>query len=303
MAPESMSIMSIPREVLQSILALCDASSIASFSMTASSFHHLVYHSEDNFLWRELIIRGWGDPRAIHPKPVLSSRRASFALTSDDADWKFLLQSRIRAEKIANSKEPCADDVRFAAETFIDIIATSEPYSEDAETLSPGLGRLSAILRSSSILHHLYPGDPALDQLLARLKVYFILSDGDGDGDEDENEDGVPSEAQRNRSRCFIYNLSRYSFHSRWGPYLADGGEMRSSVANPEVLPIRTRGDAHVNWEHLHHLMTVVWSNLAELPLRWSEVRPRVGLEAVRARSAPANFTAEDWAGIEGMYY
>ncbi|KAF9023418.1 hypothetical protein BDZ89DRAFT_1136725 [Hymenopellis radicata] len=48
--------------------------------------------------------------------------------------------------------------------------------------------------------------------------------------------------------------------------------------------------------------MNVVWANLSELPPRLFEFRPRVGLDAVRARSAPAIFTDSDWAGVEGNW-
>ncbi len=259
-------ILSIPLEVIQEILTFCSAKDVAAFSQTCSFSRDLVYSSDDSYLWRELLIHEFGDPRDSLAHRTLEE--------CDNLDYKSLVQGRIRAEHIAFQSESPAAVVWFAVQTFLDMVRTSEPYSNRRPRPSLAMERLSIVLSSSSILHRTFPNHPAfLDQAIAQLKAYFILSQVD---DEDEP---LPSEHQRNKSRCFAYDLSNYTRESSWGPYLANGG---------------------VNWIHVVHLMNVVWANLAELPPRLFEFRPRVGLDAVRARSAPATFTDRDWAGVEG---
>ncbi|KAF9023419.1 hypothetical protein BDZ89DRAFT_167255 [Hymenopellis radicata] len=209
MALES-TMLSIPREVIQEILTFCSPKDVAAFSQTCSFSRDLVYSSDDSYLWRELLIREFGDPRDSLAHRTLEG--------CDNMDWKSLLQGRIRAEHIAFQPESPAAVAWFAVQTFLDMVRTSEPYSDRRPRPSMAMERLSIVLSSSSILHRTFPNHPAfLDQAIAQLKAYFILSQVDDD------EEPLPSEHQRNKSRCFTYDLSNYTVESNWGPYLANG--------------------------------------------------------------------------------
>ncbi|KAK0506015.1 hypothetical protein EDD18DRAFT_1342354 [Armillaria luteobubalina] len=190
-------------------------------------------------------------------------------------DWKMELQRRIMSSSIVMNARGISDDqLRFALETFISIIDDASPIPQIQAEPSNGLRWLASLLRRSRILYRQPPQE--LKQLVARLSVYFLFSDVDEDEDY-----ALITPGQRTESRCFAYDLRKYNMDNNWGPYLRDG---------------------NVNWLHVQHLMTVIWANLADLPERWKNVRPSVGLEATRAFSAPDISSQRDWAGVEGTW-
>lgn len=112
-----------------------------------------------------------------------------------------------------------------------------------------------------------------------RLKVYFSLSDDAFHDDPELHFGPLIGQKRRSQSRHFVYDLRNYTVNRSWGPLLPNGSP---------------------NWVHLYYLMNVVWANICDLPGFWSNVRPPIGLEAIRAFSAPAAFNSSDWAGIQG---
>ncbi|KAK0465239.1 uncharacterized protein EV420DRAFT_1637389 [Desarmillaria tabescens] len=193
-------------------------------------------------------------------------------------DWKAELQRRmISAFIVLNARGISDEQLRLALETFISVIDDVSPIPQIPHIQaapSNGLRWLTCLLHQSQILFRRPPQE--LQQLVARLSVYFLFSDVD----EDE-EYALITLGQRTESRCFAYDLRNYKMANNWGPYFEDGS---------------------VNWLHVQHLMTIIWANLADLPERWKNVRPPVGLEATRAFSAPAIASQQDWAGVEGTW-
>ncbi|KAK0456391.1 hypothetical protein EV421DRAFT_1752147 [Armillaria borealis] len=257
----------IPPEIIQHILAFCHPLDVSAFSRTCRAAYDVVYSPNDQYLWRELIIHHFDDPR--------KSLRCTTSSIPLRYDWKMELQRRMISSSIVLNARGISDDqLRFALETFISIIDDVSPMSQIQAVPSNGLRWLGCLLHQSQILYRQPPQE--LKQLVARLSVYFLFSDAD----EDE-EYALISPGQRTESRCFAYDLRNYNMGNNWGPYLRDGS---------------------VNWLHVQHLMTVIWANLADLPERWKNVRPSVGLEATRAFSAPDIASQRDWAGVEGTW-
>ncbi|PBL00933.1 hypothetical protein ARMGADRAFT_1160200 [Armillaria gallica] len=257
----------IPPEIIQHILAFCHPLGVSAFSRTCRAAYNVVYSPNDQYLWRELIIHHFDDPR--------KSLRCTTSSIPLCYDWKMELQRRMMSSSIAlNARGVSDDQLRFALETFISIIDDASPIPRSQAVPSNGLRWLACLLHQSRILYRQPPQE--LKQLVARLSVYFLFSDAD----EDE-EYALISSGRRNESRCFAYDLRNYNMGNNWGPYLRDGS---------------------VNWLHVQHLMTVIWANLADLPERWKNVRPSVGLEATRAFSAPDIASQRDWAGVEGTW-
>ncbi|KAG7450187.1 uncharacterized protein BT62DRAFT_885214 [Guyanagaster necrorhizus] len=260
----------VPPEIIQHILAFCYPLEVSAFSRTCRAAYYVVYSLSDQYLWRELIIHHFDDPR--------KSLRCATSSTPLRYDWKAELQRRmVSASIVLNARDISDDQLRFALETFISIIddASPIPRIQDIQAVpSCGLLWLTRLLHRSQILYRQPPQQ--LQQLVARLSVYFLFSDVD----EDE-ECALITWGQRTESRCFTYDLRNYNIDNNWGPYLEDGS---------------------VNWLHIRHLMTVIWANLADLPERWKIVRPAVGLEATRAFSAPNISGQRDWAGVEGTW-
>ncbi|PBK77144.1 hypothetical protein ARMSODRAFT_949034 [Armillaria solidipes] len=257
----------IPPEIIQHILAFCHPLDVSALSRTCRAAYDVVYSPNDQYLWRELIIHHFDDPR--------KSLRCTTSSIPLRYDWKMELQRRMMSSSIVLNARGISDDqLRFALETFISIIDDASPMSQIQAVPSNGLRWLACLLHQSQILYRQPPQE--LKQLVARLSVYFLFSDAD----EDE-EYAFISPGQRTESRCFAYDLRNYNMGNDWGPYLRDGS---------------------VNWLHVQHLMTVIWANLADLPERWKNVRPSVGLEATRAFSAPDIASQRDWAGVEGTW-
>lgn len=265
--PSPTTLFVIPPEIIQHILAFCHPLDVSAFSRTCRAAYNVVYSPNDQYLWRELIIHHFDDPR--------KSLRYTTSSIPFRYDWKMELQRRIMTSSIVlNARGISEDQLRFALETFISIIDDASPISQTQGEPSNGLCWLASLLHQSRIFHRQPPQE--LKQLVARLSVYFLFSDVD----EDE-EYALISPGQRTESRCFAYDLRNYNMDNNWGPYLRDGS---------------------VNWLHVQHLMTVIWANLADLPERWKHVRPSVGLEATRAFSVPDIASQQDWAGVEGTW-
>ncbi|KAK0208423.1 hypothetical protein DFS33DRAFT_1379944 [Desarmillaria ectypa] len=259
----------VPPEIIQHILAFCHPLDVSAFSRTCRAAHDVVYSFNDQFLWRELIIHHFDDPR--------KSLRCATSSMPLRYGWKAELQRRMMSASIVYTRGISDDQLRFALETFISIIDDASPMSQihDMQAVpSKGLRWLTCLLHQSHILYRQPPQQ--LQQLVARLSVYFLFSDVDEDEDY-----ALITSGQRTESRCFAYDLRNYNMDNNWGPYFGDGS---------------------VNWLHVQHLMTVIWANLADLPDIWKNVRPPVGLEATRAFSAPAIASQRDWAGVEGTW-
>ncbi|KAJ3714002.1 hypothetical protein DFJ43DRAFT_1007917 [Lentinula guzmanii] len=269
-ASESTRLLSIPAELIHHILAFCLPTDVANFSKICRLSFDLVYSGNDQFLWRELFLNNYDDPR-----------KAIRTLTLDEVsflkpfDWKYELQSRTEAEIIARHAlraEP--NERQRVLETFISAALQALPTSRTTEDQpSLNLQWLDRVLRETRMLTQLQTET----QAHSRLRAYISLSH-DPSTDEDSRKAVA---ARRIDSRCFVYDIRNYRNVNYWGPFLANGS---------------------VNWTHVEHLANVVLTNLRELPGSWAATVPPSGLENTRAFSAPGPYSDTDWAGVEGTW-
>lgn len=263
---------SLSAEVIERILVHCRPCDVAAFSQICRRMHALIYHSTDQYIWRELFLTSFDDPRKTHEG---FCECPSF-------DWKGELQCRIRAKEIARSPRASPAEQTEALQTFLSVVCSASPVARgDDRVPSSSLLWVMDILQSTHLLQ-----SPTFDghngsQNLARLRSYLALTLDDCG--EDDVKGMARVKATRSRSRCYVYDLGHYSKNNDWGPFTQHG---------------------NVNWVHIESIMNVILSNQAELPSEYADIRPRCGLEATRAYSTPgaATRSTRDWAGVEGKW-
>ncbi|KAJ6574732.1 hypothetical protein B0H19DRAFT_1125509 [Mycena capillaripes] len=254
-----------PLEILEHILLFCHPRDVARFSSTCRFSGDLVYRSADQYFFRQLFLSLFDDPRdAVR----CTDSSASF-------DWKGQLVRRMKAERDAFAD---TSDHESALETLVSVAEDSLPLPISSRYEDPPASRnlkwLEHILRNSRILDS-FSSNAA--QFGYRFKTCMALS-----LKEVALED---LEDVRTESRCRVYDLRNYNADNSWGPYLPDGKK--------------------VNWVHMDSIINVITTNLREqhfYPISPTETvpRPPVGLQAIRAYSAPGDYTGRDWAGVEG---
>ncbi|KAJ7693683.1 hypothetical protein B0H17DRAFT_1199789 [Mycena rosella] len=259
-------LLSIPMEIVEKILICLHPRDVIAFSGSCRFGAELVHRSTDQYFWRQLFLVLFDDPRhAIHPsRPDLPS-----------FNWKGELVRRMRAERAAFGIG--TNDPASVLETLVSVTEDALPISNphtDPPPPSRNLEWLENVLRNSHILDASFLPDGA--KFGDRLKAYMALS-----LKEDTEDDLEELRAIRTRSRCFVYDLRNYQAHNNWGPYLSNG---------------------KVNWTHVEAIVNVVETNLREQPSEDIIPRPPFGLQAIRARSAPGDYTGPDWAGVEGTW-
>jgi hypothetical protein len=261
-----MRVLQIPSEVTQEALLYLHPIDIASFSQTCHSAHAVVYSPLDQYLWRELFLAAFDDPR----------ESVNYRHANASYDWKHELQRRIRAELIAFKIERRFNETDFALETFISVISNASPVRPSFEhQQSRSLTWLIRILSDSGILDALAVAPEGSDgQLYSRIRTYFVLSLDRTNNNYNTN----AFIALRIRSQCQVYDTRRYHPGNDYGPFLRGGA---------------------VNWIHVEALVNVIRPRLVEL-----HSCPSVGLETTRAYSVTgaANRDAKDWACIEGSW-
>ncbi|KAJ7770828.1 hypothetical protein DFH07DRAFT_953826 [Mycena maculata] len=258
-------LLSIPLELLEHILLFCHPHTVAHFSSTCRFGEDLVYRSADQYFWRQLFLLLFDDPR--HAMNRLSVDPASF-------DWKGQLVRRMKAERAVFIDTP--GDRESALETLVCIAEEALPsrYSDYGDPpASRNIEWLDNVLRTSHILDVSFAPNEA--QFGDRLKAYMGLS-----LKPESEENAEVLSMIRTQSRCFVYDLRNYHPGNMWGPYLLDG---------------------NISWSHVERIINVVETNLREQQSLLIP-RPPVGLQAIRAHSAPGDFTGSDWAGVEGTW-
>ncbi|KAJ7456624.1 hypothetical protein FB451DRAFT_1276613 [Mycena latifolia] len=263
-------ILSIPVELVEQILLFCHPRDVVCFGATCRPFEHLVHRSADHYFWRQMFLKLFDDPR----QAVDLSRS-----NSPSFNWKGELVKRIKAERAAFSGSTGTSDQGSILETLVSVAEEALPMSPYRPSGDPPASRnlewLENILRNSHILDAPFSSKEA--RFGNRLKAYMALSLKE---ESDDNEEEL--QAIRTRSRCFVYDLRNYHARNNWGPYLSNG---------------------KVNWTHVEAIINVIQTNLRELPVT-EFPRPPVGpgLQPIRARSAPGDYTGADWAGVEGTW-
>jgi hypothetical protein len=169
MANSTARIFQIPDEVTEAALTLLHPVDVAKFSQTCRSAHALVYLTPDQYLWRELLLHSFDDPRhAFIPQRTHNSA---------PYNWKVELQQRVQAKLVAFSKNqtPDSDEHQFALNTIISVIWGAAPVQNCSEHQpSDSLMWVSRICDGSSILDVAH--DERNDQTISRIRTYLLRS-------------------------------------------------------------------------------------------------------------------------------
>lgn len=264
----------IPSEVIEHALTLCHPRDVASFSQTCREARRLVYGNLDQYLWRQLfLLFPFDDPRQT---PSLFQEDGQF-------NWRKELHRRMEAQLIASRTSSTLEDLLMAIESFISVVRSAAPVTWGYERVSsPNLLWVVEVLQSTNMLRSPLLLSQEGNQSLARLRAYLALTLDEYDDDDVEGKERLKS--IRTRSRCQVYDLRNYHQDNDWGPFNVTRGE--------------------VDWTHVESIINVVSMNLSDRPHDWPDTRPRYGLEATRAYSAPGTAASAtgDWAGIEGHW-
>ncbi|EJU03891.1 hypothetical protein DACRYDRAFT_115193 [Dacryopinax primogenitus] len=311
---------SLPPEITQRCLSLCDPVDVAAFAQTSHANRDFVYSAFDQVLWRELFLALFDDPRVTDPPTAaLWSRFSKLDL------WQKQLCERICARQVlrglkrkliasvaragGRTDDPTSIDVDSA--DFTGVLKGEKEFSEalrvlvhvfdtargnvDPKTLPVGMVSSEEDWDSKNVdfvrstLDH-----PLLRKLVwdhtpeeakqasAKLHVHFGLTDWD-----------LTTIAERGKARERVYRLANYHERNRWGPYTGD------FTRTP-------------NWEHLEAMMLVVGRNVNERVDDWrlqDGDAPLMGLHAARNYTMPSiepkapALEIGDWAGVTGKWY
>ncbi|KAK7061923.1 F-box domain-containing protein [Favolaschia claudopus] len=250
-------LLALPVEIIEHLLLFCHPRDVARFSTTCRFSAHIVY---------PLPIYFFDDPRrSIGPARLAIADPCSY-------DWKAQLTRRIKAEHDAWTDTVDPELQSTTLETFASTLEEASPIASTS-TVPPdsrNLEWLTNVLSKSDILNSLSLSE---NQFRDRLNACLALPTKD-------RLDAQTRREQRNRSRCFVYDVRNYTADTLWGPYLPNG---------------------EVNWKHVHAIVDVVASNLRELSPEDHIARPPTGFEMTRAFSAPGDFSGRDWAGVLGF--
>lgn len=261
----------LPVEVIEHILLLLDPLDVAQLAQTNRNFNALIYHQDDQHLWRELYLgEPFDDPRKC---------RTSLGYPIRDIDWKTQLQRIIRARTILTRVSACRPEERITVlQTLLDMVNNVAPsLNPDDLEPSPNHAWVTVMLRDSTLIEHEeWELSPEEKQLRARLHAYFGLT----------ARDFQPS--ARTASRAFVYAMRHYKYDNDFGPFMMDGS-------------------GRVNWVHvqaIHHVMSLhivpapedegpLGFTLYPMSMPWtlSVIPGGVDLDEV-----------QDWAGITGRW-
>ncbi|KDQ07342.1 hypothetical protein BOTBODRAFT_38876 [Botryobasidium botryosum FD-172 SS1] len=268
------SFLSLPQELTEHALVQAeDPRILAAVAQCSKYLYSIVYSSGDQHLWRSVFLSIFDDIRGDGNAKV---------------DWKSLLQKRIRARSLLESKQHGYSTTTLSLEertavlgTLIDVVCTASPVQisevDGERNTSKNIRWVSKFIDDCTDV--LFPThsdslmvSPAT-ALTARLRAYT----------------GLHFEAKRwyiheprTISRAFVYDLRNYTEETSWGPFLPNGGG--------------------INWIHIDHLMRVICTNAEEY--NHSMIHLPTGLECTRPYSAPESHAREpgDWAGVEGTW-
>jgi hypothetical protein len=288
--------LSLPTELVQHVLCFCTPQAVAAFSQTCRLASTLIYDTEDQHLWREIFLSVPFDNPGDSPDydPCIP------------IDWKTELQRRIRA---SSAVAFTAEDLPFSPEMGKQVFDAFESLVKVAHSAIPPF--------------HTDPDSPPvpshnmrwLTDVLARCAPFYDPEHSTAfNGHSDHLERllaywstplrGVPTGNLHTQSRCFVYDLRKYTLESNWGVYRVAGTE--------QIDETRARYIYETNWEHVKHCVNAVLFGIkhdgtgafAHPPNPTKLLCPPMGFNSIRAYSAPGSFNRkpEDWAGVEGVW-
>lgn len=256
--------------------------SLQKLALTSRTVRKLIYHSEDQYFWRELFLSRPFDDLRKAPPPLTTQKPAL------QPDWKTELQRRVSADAVMRNGITGPRLYRALA-TLVAAVETALPVSDGPGTdESENLKWLDTLLRSATFDEESLPLHE--QQLLGRLMTYLALTyESSEPGVEETAKSRLARNEMRRTSRCYVYDLRRYKEDTLWGPFLR--GE---------------KGELRANWVHMQHIVNVVAMKLRELPGLALQIynKPRAGISATQAYSAPFAHDRKphDWAGVAGTW-
>ena len=260
----------LPTELVQHALIFCGPRGVAAFSQTCRKSHSLVYETEDQFLWRELFLTVPFDDLAESPDRDPEA----------PGNWKSELQARIRAEKLVtlsydHMRTGDHDSISNAFNTLTSVLNSTPPDGPNNLRWLASTASRSFVFNDYDRFPRFLPNTQPLHRLLASSWDLWGLSLSNSGSRGHLHSD----------ARYFVYNLSKYSAKSNWGPFTWTGSE--------GLVPIFT-----ANWEHIKHCVAILLLHGEDVDL------PPYGLRHAVAYSAPDSHlrASDDWAGVEGVW-
>jgi hypothetical protein len=263
----------LPPELLEQILVNTEPHDVASFAQTCRTHRALVYYTPDQVLWRELYLADLDDPRQCvdHLCRPVDVR---------DFDWRAKLQAVVRATTVASNPAVCRSDERIPVlQTLLDLCTRYPPLKPNDKLLKPSKNLIFAavLLRNGALLTG--PDEASADEdahLRARLRTMLGLTPMDGHPE------------ARVRSRCVVYDLRRYGWGNRFGPFRSDGSGL-------------------VDWEHLaavHHVMSMHVVDVGGQSDGFSFAIFPMSMPFCQAvaKADDQDGANEDWAGVRGTW-
>lgn len=288
--------LSLPTELILHALRFCTPQDVAAFSQTCSLAFTLIYGTEDQHLWQEVFLH----------VPFDDLRDSPDYDADVPIDWKAELQRRVRA---ASMVAFTPEDLPFSPETREHVLGAFEVLTKVAHSAMPPF---SAGPDSTAVSSH---NMRWLTDTLARCALFCEPERStDFDGHSNHLERllaywgiplrGVPTGTLHTESRCFVYDLRRYTRESNWGVYRPVGTEQLDET--------RARYIYEPNWEHVKHCVNTILFGIdhdgtgafARPPNPAKLLCPPMGFDSIRAYSAPGSFNRkpDDWAGVEGVW-
>jgi hypothetical protein len=288
--------LSFPTELIQHVLWCCTPRTIAAFSQTCRLAFTLVYDNENQHLWREVFLSVPFDD--LEDSPDYDP--------SIPIDWKTELQRRIRASSVVaftSEDLPLSPEMQEqvfdAFESLVDVAHSAIPSFRTGPDSSPvpsyNMRWLTDVL-THCVLFYRPECSPDLgshSSHLERLLAYWGTPLR-----------GAPTGNLHTESRCFVYDLRKYTLESNWGVFRAVGAKRLDEA--------RARYIYEANWEHIKHCVNTVLFSIkydgagasAHPPNPVKVSFPPMGFSTIRAYSAPGSFDRKpnDWAGVEGVW-
>lgn len=274
-----MHILSIPAEVLELILLLCDPLELAALAQTGRLFRELVYGDKQQHIWRSLYLSyPLDDPRLCVDhldRPVVGE--------SGIFDWKTELQRIVCVQTSLQKSEERPNHPGEAEVIFTTLLTISGHYLRSDYRCDPSTSsniQLLQQLATPLILHRQWILNEYEIQLLTRLHTILGFAvDGNS----------LPALAQ---SRAYIYNLERYNNENGFGPFERDG--------SGRVNYVHLNAIRHVISAHVHYGSEPVPDHSPD-DLSVAACLPTKSLEPhIRGHGDPSY---RDWIGVDGWWW
>ena len=259
----------IPAEINERILTMAEPSAVAAMAQSCSFFHNLIHRPVDQHLWRSLYLTRYDDPRASYKL---------YGGNTDHFPWASELKRRTRTQTLLTRPGRVAtldeETQAFIFSTVANSVFRAPPAPLIAHAAD--FDWVNRLVGQSDVLHQPARGEAA--EFQAQLRLYLDVTYN--------KRDESAAQAIRTTSRSFVYDLRKYSRSNLWGPFIHNSA-------------------GRVSWVHMEHIYRVLAMNIAEIRDLFQHMVPPVGINAVRAYTAPRSdpTSIKDWAGIEGRWY